>query len=265
MKASPACILFFVRYPVQGMVKTRLACSMGHEQATALYTAFVEHLFAGLQRISHETGAVLRLVYDVESVCAAKAMLPCCEDKIGKNTESIRCQDLFSQWLGHCSCTAQCCGDIGERMHKAMEDAFTDGFERVILLGSDIPDFPIEHVRMALQALEPRLSSTETKSLAVINPTEDGGYCLIGFHKKAFMPAVFQSIPWSTSSVFSATMQCFQKAGYTPHILPVFYDIDTLEDVQKLYTRNKQTDFAHTALFKQTEAILSAHYIKKNR
>ncbi|MFI3272799.1 MAG: TIGR04282 family arsenosugar biosynthesis glycosyltransferase [Pseudomonadota bacterium] len=222
-----ACILFFVRYPVAGMVKTRLAKSIGDDAAARLYSSFVEQLLGGLRHLAHETGATLRIVYDGASVDFAFSQKSLSYTQLSK-------QSFLQNWLGPYSYVPQSGGDIGERMESAMSQAFADGFERVLLLGSDIPDFPMEHVEMALTALH--------SSPMTINPTEDGGYCLIGLTRQSFLllsPILFHDMPWSTEDVFSQTMQrvnniLLQSSFSSPHILPAWYDIDTIEDLEKL-------------------------------
>lgn len=225
--ASSACILFFVRYPVAGMVKTRLAKSIGNDEASRLYASFVQRLASGLQGVVHKTGALLRIVYDEASVDFAFSQKSLYHPHLSK-------QSFLQNWLGPYSYVPQSGGDIGERMESAFSEAFSDGFERVILLGSDIPDFPMEHVEMALASLH--------SSPMTINPTEDGGYCLIGMNRQSFpifSSTLFHDMPWSSSQVFSQTMervQTFsqQSCSYFPHILPTWYDIDTIEDLSKL-------------------------------
>ncbi len=218
MPNQSACILFFVRYPVAGMVKTRLAKSIGYEEATRLYASFVQRLMRGLTNVALKMGAILRIVYDAKSVNFALAA-----------SKYIQSKQIFLQnWLGPYSYVEQSNGDIGERMESAMQEAFDDGFECVILLGSDIPDFPMEHVAAALDALK----SFPT----VINPTEDGGYCLIGMMRESFpMLArdLFHDIPWSTEDVFAKTMERFPST-HSAYILPTWYDVDTVEDLAKI-------------------------------
>lgn len=224
---SPACILFFVRYPVAGMVKTRLAKSIGDDEAAKLYASFVLRLAKGLQGVVHKTGALLRIVYDEASVDFAFS-------QSSLSHAHLSTQSFLQNWLGPYSYVPQSQGNIGERMESAFSEAFHDGFERVILLGSDIPDFPMEHVEMALASLH--------SSPMTINPTEDGGYCLIGITRQFFpllSPFIFHDIPWSTENVFSETMQRVQTFSqqachHVSYILPTWYDIDTIEDLVKL-------------------------------
>ena len=66
---------------------------------------------------------------------------------------------------------------------------------------------------------------------AVIGPTLDGGYYLIGFHPQTFLPAVFQTIPWGTTRVLAETLAVFRRHGLSVHQLPVWRDIDDLDDL----------------------------------
>ncbi len=72
--------------------------------------------------------------------------------------------------------------DLGQRMKNAIEETFREGFDKVVLIGSDCPDLPYEFYDRAMKLID--------KSGAVIGPSSDGGYYLIGFSKSDFPPRV---------------------------------------------------------------------------
>ena len=45
---------------------------------------------------------------------------------------------------------------------------------------------------------------------------------------------VFKDIPWSTHSVLTTTGDIARKAGLNLTSLPVWYDVDTLEELERL-------------------------------
>jgi rSAM/selenodomain-associated transferase 1 len=114
--------------------------------------------------------------------------------------------------------------NLGERMKNGFLEAFSMNFKRVVLIGSDIPDLPLEFIEEAFTSL--------LEKDAVIGPSTDGGYYLIGFKDKSFSPRVFEGIPWSTKRVFEETMNVSKQEELLVHTLQPLTEIDTIEDLR---------------------------------
>ncbi len=114
--------------------------------------------------------------------------------------------------------------NLGEKMKNAFTEAFSMNFKKVLLIGSDIPDLPLEFIEEAFRSLH--------EKDAVIGPSVDGGYYLIGFKDITFLPRAFEKIPWSTDRVFDETMKIFESKRLAVHTLPRLRDIDTVEDLR---------------------------------
>jgi hypothetical protein len=71
---------------------------------------------------------------------------------------------------------------------------------------------------------------------AVIGPTEDGGYALIGL--KRVDADLFEGIAWGAKNVLEETRNRLRALGWKWHELPVRWDIDRLEDVERLKREN---------------------------
>jgi rSAM/selenodomain-associated transferase 1 len=210
MPISKKCILLFLRAPEKGRVKTRLAASLGDQATLAFYRTFVEDIMEMLS----ETGYPV-LLYGHPA------------DKIS---------DITS-WLGPDNpCRPQTGDTLGKKMANAFSEAFSEGFEQVVLLGSDIPDLPPQIIHEAFGALD--------KEGAAIGPSLDGGYYLIAFRASSFLPRAFENIPWSTESVLPRTLGVFRAHGKPVHLLPQWQDIDTVEDLKDLDTRHRHGDKA---------------------
>ena len=137
----------------------------------------------------------------------------------------------LKDWLGdHYLYTPQMGENLGQRMKNGFVEAFSMNFKRVVLIGSDIPDLPLEFIEEAFNSLG--------EKDAVIGPSFDGGYYLIGFRDKTFSPQVFDGIPWSTERVFEDTMKILKQEGLLVHTLPRWRDIDTIEDLKNLPGRS---------------------------
>lgn len=203
---SNSCILLFVKAPQPGQVKSRLAKSIGQTHATQLYENFGLDLLACLGHLSSEV-----IIFFTPEAAATQV----------------------KTWLGKHHYQPQSGQDLGERLHNAFESTFKLGFERVLVIGSDSPDLPVTILQTALEALQ--------NHEVVIGPSEDGGYYALGFSRPGFLPAVFEDISWSTQTVFAQTLSCLQHHQRKLLQLPVWYDVDTLEDLQKFH-RQQQTD-----------------------
>jgi hypothetical protein len=212
---STNCILFFVKSPVAGKVKTRLAAEIGEDAALGLYKCFVEDLLSILENIDSE----FRLCFHPTDAMSQ-----------------------MQQWLGdRHSYIPQKGNDLGEKMKNAFEVAFDEGFAKVVIIGSDIPDLPEEFLRQAFD----RLDSFD----AVIGPSSDGGYYLIGFSSDSFLTEAFDDIAWSTPKVCDQTRSKLKSHGLTVHLLPQWHDMDTREDLQDLIARTANGTFNSSKTF----------------
>ena len=123
-------------------------------------------------------------------------------------------------------------------MKVALNRAFDEGYRQVILIGSDFPDLPSSFLREAVDALDTHD--------AVMGPAKDGGYYLIGFRDESFLPRIFEDMAWGTKVVLDQTLSELKDNNRRVYILPVWNDIDTVEDLRELIKRAKSTDFLNS-------------------
>jgi glycosyltransferase A (GT-A) superfamily protein (DUF2064 family) len=135
-------------------------------------------------------------------------------------------------------------------MKNAFCYAFTEGFRRVILVGSDSPDLPGDFLRNAIVELQ-------THDM-VLGPSSDGGYYLIGFRDDTFLPSVFDGISWSSSTVFQETIAKVKNEGRSLSLLPAWSDVDLISDLKNLVRRNRNTAFksSHTISYLRRNKIM---------
>ena len=206
MTISPKnCMLFFVKDPVKGGVKSRLAAELDDTISLELYKYFILDMLATL------------------TTCEAQCLI-CVypQSALGKVRE----------WLGAgYDYLPQEGKDLGERMKNSFIKAFSMEYERAILIGSDIPDLPRFLITDAFRALE--------TNDGTIGPARDGGYYLIGFRRETFVREVFDKIRWGGETVLRNTLNRLQKSAYSVHLLPPWSDVDTIADVMALLKRNK--------------------------
>jgi glycosyltransferase A (GT-A) superfamily protein (DUF2064 family) len=68
---------------------------------------------------------------------------------------------------------------------------------------------------------------------AVIGPSTDGGYYLLGV--KAAHRCLFDDIDWSTERVARQTKDRAREIGLPVHVLPAWYDVDESDALKTLY------------------------------
>jgi rSAM/selenodomain-associated transferase 1 len=183
--------------PRAGFSKTRLAGHVGTELAARLSAAFLRDVGASLASACEADGGI------------APYALFCPADAEGELRRHL--PGGFEFMLMHE-------GDLGTTMLNAIKALLARGHEGAILIGSDFPTLPAAILIEAAMRL--RAPGTD----AVIGPSLDGGYYLIGM--RAPQETLFLGMTWSTSTVFGDTMEQAAKAGLHVAELPVWYDVD---------------------------------------
>ncbi|WGH74437.1 TIGR04282 family arsenosugar biosynthesis glycosyltransferase [Tenacibaculum tangerinum] len=185
-------LLLFTRNPELGKVKTRLAKTIGKEAALNIYKYLLKHT----KQVTQNLACDKAVYYSVK----------------------IREDDIWdiSTYQKH----LQKGTDLGERMHNAFQQAFSNGYEKVIIIGSDLPDITSEHINEAFE----KLNTHEV----VIGPAEDGGYYLLGMKK--LHANIFRHKDWGTSTVRKDTLNDLQNVSV--HLLEILNDVDVFDDIK---------------------------------
>jgi rSAM/selenodomain-associated transferase 1 len=188
----------FAKAPVAGQVKTRLSPPLTLEQAAALYEAMLE---------------------DVVGQHAAPRD---CERALWFWPESAG--SWFARfeargWTLH----AQVGADLPARMAHLFRAHAAQGFERIVLRGTDSPTLPRARVREAFAALE--------RAPLVLCPDRDGGYNLIGLRGPC--DALF-ALELSHAGVLSQTLARARAQGLRADLLPGHCDVDTWADLERI-------------------------------
>ncbi len=219
-----SALIVFMKAPLKGRVKTRLARGIGEENATRMYSFMCEAL---MQQSTH-----FRDVYVAY-------------DALGETT--------LPEYLTKASLFPQEGDDLGERMYHAFQNVFSMGYERAILVGSDIP---LVNAPLLEDALH-NLASHD----AILSATLDGGYYLIGFHASTLCQEAFENIVYSTHDVYETTMKRLSHLNVAHGI--ELGDIDTKEDLDAFmqhYPTHPLTHFAHTLLDKPIFSVIIPVY-----
>lgn len=195
-------IIVFAKAPRPGLVKTRLIPALGADGAAMLAARMLAHTLD--QALASGVGAV--------ELCVAPAPGDAAWDGVE-----------LPEGIAH---TAQGEGDLGARMARAAQRAGEAGesCDGVLLIGTDCPALDAACLRRAAHALG------ETD--AVIAPTADGGYALLGLRR--FDASLFADIAWSTPTVAATTLALLDALGWSCTRLPLLHDIDEPADLVHL-------------------------------
>jgi len=112
-------------------------------------------------------------------------------------------------------------GDLGQKMQAAFEAGFNEGYQKIVLIGTDLITLEASDIQKAFEALN--------SNTAVFGPAQDGGYYLIGLAQ--MKPELFKNIPWSTAEVLTRSLE---KIDDTYQLLQIKNDIDTVEDLAEI-------------------------------
>jgi glycosyltransferase A (GT-A) superfamily protein (DUF2064 family) len=94
-----------------------------------------------------------------------------------------------------------------------------------VIIGTDSPDLPISYLEEAFHLL------AERGAEVVFGPCRDGGYYLVGM--KRVHAELFREVSWSTGKVLEESLRKAESAGLTAALLPLWHDVDTMEDLTR--------------------------------
>lgn len=221
-------LLVFLKEPIPGKVKTRLARDVGDEDASRYYKALVEVLLRQLQGLEDcrirfcyapddaEDAIRFWLLPEMRATSSSSEGLYLAPHShtVDQPTQEV---DFRPQGNGH----------LGDRLNRAFKAAFEDDFNEIAVIGTDCPDCGARWINAAFSRL-----SSDTGRDIVIGPSTDGGYYLMALKSPA--PLLFQNIPWSEADVFEKTSEAAKSIGLTLESLPELSDVDHLSDWERV-------------------------------
>ncbi len=190
--------------PVPGSVKSRLVPPLDRYEAASLNRCFLRDICASIESLGSHSGAHGLIAYTpAGSESAFDGFVP----------DSFR---LLPQRGA----------DLGERLFHAASDLLHANYESVCLINSDSPTLPRTILAEAIACLK------KAGDRIVLGGSDDGGYYLIGL--KRAHHRVFEDIHWSTSAVFSQTVERATEVGLEVVSLPLWYDVDDASSLRRL-------------------------------
>ncbi len=198
MREERGFIAVFAKPPRPGEAKTRLAPEFGDAGAAALARAFFLDTWETISRLSW-----------AEPVLATTDVA----------ASEWRLLDGARVW-------PQGDGSLGHRLGRILGRAL-ERFPFAIAVGADSPGLPsalLEGARVALQTSD-----------AVLGPSDDGGFYLIGLRR---CPSdLLTELPWSAPDTFASTLRRLDSRGLSTAVLPSWFDVDRPDDLRRLERR----------------------------
>ena len=192
--------------PIPGTVKTRLMPFLSAAQAAALARALLIDQFEHLRTIRN---ADLYL-----------AFTPIDANRLIRRLAPPR----FAIFPQHGA-------DLGARMQKVFATLFAKGHKRIVLIGGDLLPVPLSHFAQAFAYLD------HPRPRAVLGPSRDGGYYLIGLNRS--LPEIFIDMSWSHDQVLAQTLARLRALNAPTLQLPPWFDIDTVDDLRVFRRKNR--------------------------
>jgi len=189
--SNHTALIIFIKNPKKGHVKTRLAKTVGDDEALRIYKELMRHT-----REVAESVDVDRWLFYSQNI----------------NHEDNWSPELFNKQL-------QATGDLGDRMTLAFNTALEHS-SKAIIIGSDCP-------RLSDTAIQQAIAALDTHDFT-IGPTYDGGYYLLGM--KSFAPTLVNDIKWSSGEEYGQTLTRIAQLDASVKVLPTQSDVDYEED-----------------------------------
>ena len=183
----------FVKAPVAGRVKSRLAAELGEPLACEAHELLAEHTLRTLS-----CAPLPKELWVAGGVA---------HPKIGAWAERFGFAVL-----------PQPPGDLGTKMLAAIASCCRAGHAGLVV-GADLPELDAAYIQAAAAALR--------RHDVVIGPAEDGGYGLIGL--KEPVAELFANIPWGTAAVLAQTRGRIAELKLSLAELPVLWDVDDIK------------------------------------
>lgn len=200
-------IIQFAKWPEAGKVKTRLAKHIGDAAALAVHCQLLRQVWAQLKDYDQ---ADFELWWDQQLVDSQLQTF------LHEHPDLVAEQTQYQRGSG-----------LGERMLYALESGL-EQYDKVIIVGSDCPSVTPSYVQQAFDSLQ--------SADLVLGPAEDGGYVLIGAHRRCknrLSSILMAEIPWGMAQVLAKTCAAAQRQDLAVSLLDMAWDVDELADYQR--------------------------------
>lgn len=214
--ASSCGIAFMAKASTPGRAKTRLVPPLTFDEAAALNTAF-------LQDVADNVLLASRHCAPRAGISGYAAYGPPGSEAFFRRTLPSAI-GMIEAWLPN----------FGGCLLHTTQEIFVRGHTAAVVLNADSPTLPTALLIETAEAL------AQPGDRAVLGPSSDGGYYLLGL--KVAHRRMFEDIAWSTEHVAEQTLERAREIGLDVHRLPVWYDVDDVAGLRRLYTELCEPD-----------------------
>jgi len=200
-------LVIFAKFPESGKVKKKIGKVIGMQNSAKLCTAFINDLIAKNEDKDYD----LYLSF------------------IGHEHK-----EQYRTMFPHAILYVQRGTGLSSNMLCSFQDLLDD-YEKVVIIGCDVPDLSTEIIVKAFNALE--------HYDVVLGPAEDGGYYLIGMKKPH---NIFEDVPWGTGKLLEEQIKILREKRLPFVLLEKLPDVDTVEELKELKKRLKKEDAPRT-------------------
>lgn len=196
----------FAKHPRPGHSKSRLAATLGEEQAFSIANALLSDTLETVNSF---------LAHARPKQTASISYTP--------NDEAVHRR--FAEVSSKIDCEPQIGDSLGDRLAICFENWFARGAENIIVIGTDCPTINADDLSNAFRLLE--------NADVVLGPATDGGYYLVGLSSP--QPRLFDDVDWSTADVLTQTASRIREQQLTLNLLPTKSDLDIREDLSPVF------------------------------
>ncbi len=184
-------------------VKTRLAKSIGRQQAEAFYRLSVAVTETTLKQVQEQTGGNVQPFWALAEKQAVE--LP-------------QWKEFPAIWTGE--------GGLGERLNSVSEQLFA-AHDFVMMIGTDSPQLAPDRFRQAVSVLE------NGSHDCVIGPSIDGGFYLL-VSRMPVPTDIWKAVHYSRSDTPEQLTLLLGKQNWKIHLLAQEIDVDEIGDLESL-------------------------------
>ncbi len=195
-------LVIMAKEPMAGRTKTRLCPPLTVEEAADLYHCFLEDITLTVRQVSQGNSQI--------------------EPYFG--FAPVEASGYFRQLAPDFARISQEGERLNERLQSVFDACFERGYQKVVAINSDSPTLPGSYLVEAFERLE--------SADVVLGPCEDGGYYLIGMKRP--IPEIILPVQMSTERVLAETLALVERQRLTVELLPKWYDVDTVEELERL-------------------------------
>ncbi|MDE2234413.1 MAG: TIGR04282 family arsenosugar biosynthesis glycosyltransferase [Gammaproteobacteria bacterium] len=199
MQRTPCAVALLCKAPIPGFAKTRLIPHLGE-----------------MDTVHFQEEMILQAVMTALEASVGPVELYCEPDEshpfFGK---------IMKKYPVRLS--AQPPGDLGARLHTSASAALLTA-DSVLMVGTDCPVMPAYYLQEAAADLARDCD-------AVLGPSEDGGYVLLGLRQAH--EGLFDGLPWGTPLVLNETQSRMRQLGWRYQSLAALWDVQTPAGYQR--------------------------------